>query len=174
MPGNVHFGRVGSCITPCLTGPCSADRELRWQQVPPDGEPPAAALEGTIWLMVSLVMAVRAGEWSQSSWSSTAEKGGYMVHSVSPAPRLWNLPLARVVGSSFPFLRTEAQLASQDPAPCCWSFSLSPSGCLSFWIPWAVSLGICAAAQLTWGGGRRTDLLSPRYHPYPLPVPGRH
>lgn len=33
---------------------------------------------------------------------------------------------------------------------------------------------LCAAAQLTWGGGRRKDLLSPRYHPYPPPVPGRH
>lgn len=66
-----------------------------------------------------------------------------MVHSVFPAPKLWNLLLVKVSGSSFPFLRTEAQLASQDPAPCCWSVSLSPSGCLSLWIPWAVSLGIC-------------------------------
>lgn len=47
---------------PSSTGPCSAGWELQWQQVPPDGEPPATALEGTIWLMVSLVMAVRAGE----------------------------------------------------------------------------------------------------------------
>lgn len=66
-----------------------------------------------------------------------------MVHSVSPAPRHWNLLLVRVAGSSFPFLRTEAQLASHDPASCCWSFSLSSSGCLSFWMPWAVSLDIC-------------------------------
>lgn len=35
-----------------------------WQQVSPDGEPPpATALKGTIWLMVSLVMAVEARGW---------------------------------------------------------------------------------------------------------------
>lgn len=33
----------------------------RGQQVLPDGEPPATALQGTIWLMVSLVMGVRVG-----------------------------------------------------------------------------------------------------------------
>lgn len=57
MPGNVHFGGAGSFVTPC-----SAGRELQWQQVPPDGEPPSAALEGTIWLMISLVMAVKVEE----------------------------------------------------------------------------------------------------------------
>lgn len=54
----VCFGRTCSCITPCTVG-----MEHQRQHVPPDGEPPATALKGTICWMVSLVLGVKAREW---------------------------------------------------------------------------------------------------------------
>lgn len=64
----VHAGASEGCPAVCLgracscTTPCTAGVEHQRQLVPPDGEPPATALKGTICWMVSLVTGVKARE----------------------------------------------------------------------------------------------------------------
>lgn len=163
----------------------SAGRQHRWQQVLPDGEPPATPLKGTNHLVDGIFSHGCEHLSDGREWGSRAksEKGGHapLQPGSGPLPLSgWALlpPLPEVSQPSF---------VSQCLAPRSWSTRdpLLPSlpflG-LSFPTAQASSLsrllgktGLCAAAQLVWGpcsGGRgRTDLPKPQAPSMPASRP---
>lgn len=181
-----YFGIPHAPLVPVL----QADSEHQWQQGPPDGEPPVAPPKGTICLMVSLVMGVRARVMEEKGLVEPKlagvlqlrREGMWFTRFAPPLPGSGTFSLGEWLGSCLPFPRTDDPALSlsiqQHAVRASWTYFCQvslPHGALASPLRDTRASGADASVCCFvpgMKGGEQTSL-SPRYCPCPPSAPGR-